>query len=275
MIAAGRRPWCAIGLLAAVLACTSCSSGVVSPPAVVVGVQPGVIRELQMEATAGADHSSRRVWALNEADGARWSGLSLAPGSRRAAPVTTTHLYPEGGRWLLARQILSHDGDRQRDDLFVPPPDAVSLLDAGGLGIDLYTELARSPLSRDVSGAPAGCSDHAVPIATVAMSVLDPADVPAGTSVTVAAGTDPTATVRLCGPARELARVSAPPSTITTRDGPPLRAPAVESRFTPVSRRHATPALIRATFDLAQVYPQARVVHGSLAPQAGALDGPG
>lgn len=268
---APRRRWASLALVP--LACAGCGGGPDPAPPVAVGVQPGVIREFRLDLTAGGTRSTARVWALNEADGSRWSRTRFRADGRGGASETTTHRYRSGGRWLVDRQILARFPS-ELDQITAPAPQAVSPLDTDGLGIDVLTELARGPLAADVAGAPAGCTDRAGPIVTVALSVLDPADAPEGTTVTVAGSGEPTAVIRLCGPRPELRRVTSPSFAVRQQGAPAVPAPAMEYLLTPLRPWRATPALVSAIFDLAHAYPRARVVRGPVAPSAGGVPAP-
>lgn len=262
-----------IGVAASALALAmsaGCSgSGDPPPPPAQADPLVGLIREFHVTASRPAAGSSR-VWLLDEGDGARRSRTSSGTGGD-AYDVSLRLTAGSGGPMQSSQTILGATG--AGGTILRSATERVSSSDGtANIDADFFRRLVLLGIAPEVPGSTAGgCTDYAAPLAIGASGVTDPARAAALGYRPASAGSGSVVRIRLCGARRELRRVATPAYRMVSLDAS-LRAPALVVEFRLVRARRATPALIRRTFDLSVVHPDATVVRGDAGPR---LEAPG
>ena len=219
------------------------------------------MREFRAEYAAGTRTRQVRYWMLEEEGGGKRSRIDWRGGG---LPEVSSRLAPSGGTLVSTTQALFVSEDEPEGAIVGSGPEPVPLSIAGtAFSLEFHRELVRVGEALEVEGsARAGCTDYAAPLITHAVGILDSVVAREQATVSTIDGSPSAVTISLCGPERELRRVSAPAYRVTLAEGRKASVPAQEWRLTLVRRRPATERLIADTFDLTRVYPQARIDPG-------------
>jgi hypothetical protein len=252
-----------IGILvaAAVAAGAGCGGAPQEPPA--LPEQIGVVREFGGEYRAGDAARPVRYWILEEQGGGRRSRVAGGPGEFREA---SSRLSPSGGQLVYSTQWLRVTAGEPTAVILTSPPGPVPLsTSATAFSVEFYRELVRVGEALEVDGsARGGCTDYAAPLVTHSLGLVDSVAAREQATVSTTDGSPSAVTIRLCGPERELSRVSAPAHRLTLAGGESVSRPAEDWRLDLVRRRPATERLVADTFDLTRVHPGARAESGSV-----------
>jgi hypothetical protein len=243
-------------IAAAVATVAGCGGAQEEPPA--LPGQVGVVREFRGELDAGDTTRPIRYWLLEEEGGGRRARVRWGGDEPRDV---SSRLTPSGGEVVTTGQVLVISADEPAGTIVGSGPEPVPLSIAGtAFSLEFHRELVRLGEALAVEGsAGGGCTDYAAPLITHALGILDSAAAREEAAVSTLDGSPSAVTIRLCGPERELSRISAPAYRLTLADGEGLTRPAEVWQLALVRRRPATARLIADTFDLARAYPEARV----------------
>lgn len=249
-----------LGALALVAGCSGASAPAPAP----ADPLAGEIREFRVVTTpAGA--APLRVWLLEEGDGAHRARVMSTP-TGDVPWDWSVQVTRQGATRVVRFQTLFGPGGR---DGTVIDPGAVPLSEQGTEGNadpGFFRRLVLLGLAEEVAGSATGdCRDYSAPLEIAVSGITDPAE--ADRLGYVPTGPGDRAVIRLCGPRRELRRVSTPGYRVPAMgDAGPVPAGLLE--FRPVRSRPVTEATIRGTFDLTVAHPAASVSHGDTAAPA-------
>lgn len=255
------RRW-SVGLLITAAAAAGAGCGGATEEAPALPEQVGVVREFRGALITDGRTRPIRYWMLEEEGGGRRARVAEAAADH---PDASSRLAPAGGTLAYTAQMLLVSEEEPSGVIVTTEPQPVPLSTSGtAFTLEFHRELVRVGEAREVEGsAHAGCTDYAAPLVTHAVGILDSVVAREQATVSTLDGSTSAVTIRLCGPERELSRVSAPAHRLTLAGGESFSRPAEEWRLSLVRRRPATERLAADTFDLTRVHPGARVESGA------------